>query len=91
MRRWSPATPTKEGAAGTFEGGFGFHPPLAYCDQTGEALAGDLRPGNAGANTLADQIALAEAALEQIPRENIETIEIVLRADTAGATPELLD
>jgi hypothetical protein len=81
----------KEGAAGTFKGGFGFHPLLAYCDQTGEALAGELRPGNAGANTAADQIKVVEAALEQIPREHIETIEILLRADSAGATHELLD
>jgi hypothetical protein len=29
----------KEGAAGTFKGGYGFHPLMAYCDETGEALA----------------------------------------------------
>ncbi len=56
----------KEGAAGNFKGGYGFHPMLAYCDETREALAGVLRPGNAGANTAADQIAVADAALEQI-------------------------
>jgi DDE family transposase len=38
----------KEGAAGNFKGGFGFHPMLAYGDQIGEALAGELRAGNAG-------------------------------------------
>ena len=38
----------KEGAAGNFKGGFGFHVLLAYLDNTGEALAGMLRPGNAG-------------------------------------------
>jgi len=81
----------KEGAAGNFKGGFGFHPLMAYCDETGEALGGLLRPGNAGANTAADQIAVAEAALEQIPAEHIETIEILLRVDSAGATHELLD
>ena len=81
----------KDGAAGTFKGGFGFHPMLAYADQTGEALAGELRPGNAGANTAADQIAVAEAALEQIPAEQLERMEIVLRCDSAGATHELLD
>ncbi len=41
----------KEGAAGNFMGGYGFHPMLAYADETSEALAGELRPGNAGANT----------------------------------------
>jgi len=81
----------KEGAAGTFKGGFGFHPMLAYADQTGEALAGQLRAGNAGANTAADQIAVAEHALEQIPVEHIEGIEILLRVDSAGACHELLD
>ena len=48
-------------------------------------------PGNAGANTAADQIAVAEQALEQIPAEHIETIEILLRVDSAGASHELLD
>jgi hypothetical protein len=81
----------KEGAAGTFKGGFGFHPMLAYGDETGETLAGELRPGNAGANTAADQIAVAEQALAQIPAEHIESIELVLRADSAGASHELLD
>jgi hypothetical protein len=80
----------KEGAAGTFKGGFGFHPMLAYSDETGEALAGELRPGNAGANTAADQIRVAEQALEQIPVEHIEGIELLLRVDSAGATHELL-
>jgi hypothetical protein len=81
----------KEGAAGTFKGGFGFHPMLAYADETDEALAAELRPGNAGANTAADQIAVAEAALAQIPADHIEAIEILLRVDSAGATHELLD
>ena len=81
----------KEGAAGTFKGGYGFHPMLAYADQTGEALAGELRPGNAGANTAADQIAVAEHALDQIPEEHIGGIQILLRADSAGASHELLD
>ena len=81
----------KEGAAGTFKGGYGFHPLLAYCDETGEALAGILRPGNAGSNTATDQIDVIEQALEQIPAEHVEDIEIVVRADSAGATHELLD
>jgi len=81
----------KEGAAGNFKGGFGFHPMLAYGDQTGEALAGELRAGNAGANTAADQIAVAEQAIEQIPIEHIEGIDLLLRVDSAGASHELLD
>ena len=81
----------KEGAAGNFKGGYGFHPMLAYADQTGEALAGELRPGNAGANTAADQITVSEHAFEQIPKEHIGGVEILLRADSAGASHELLD
>jgi hypothetical protein len=81
----------KEGAAGTFKGGYGFHPMLAYADQTGEALAGELRPGNAGANTAADQIAVAEHAIEQIPAGHVENIDVVLRVDSAGATHALLN
>ena len=44
----------KDQAAGTFKGGYGFAPMLAYGDETGEALAGQLRPGNAGANNAAE-------------------------------------
>ena len=64
---------------------------LAYADQTGEALAGQLRPGNAGANNATDQIAVAEQAVAQIPAGHIETIEILLRVDSAGASHELID
>jgi hypothetical protein len=80
----------KEGAAGNFKGGYGFHPMLAYADETSESLAGELRPGNAGANTAADQIAVAEQAVQQIPAEHIEDIELLLRVDSAGASHELL-
>src|SRR3954463_11224970 len=75
----------KEGAEPTWKRGYGFHPMLAYADQTGEALAGELRPGNAGANTAADQIQVAEQALAQIPAEHIEGIELLLMVDSAGA------
>jgi hypothetical protein len=81
----------KDRAAGTFKGGYGFAPMLAYGDQTGEAMAGELRPGNAGANNAADQIQVAEQAVAQIPAEHVETIELVLRVDSAGASHELID
>jgi len=80
----------KEGTAGTFKGGYGFPPMLAYAQQTGEAMGGELRPGNAGSNTAADQIQVAEHALAQIPAAHIEDIELLLRVDTAGATHKLL-
>jgi Transposase DDE domain group 1 len=81
----------KEGAAGTFKRGFGFHPLLAFLDQTREALAGVLRPGNAGANTAADHVEILELVLEQLPREVVETTAIVVRTDSAAATHEFTD
>jgi hypothetical protein len=81
----------KDGAAGNFKGGFGFQPMLAYLDETDEALAGMLRPGSAAAHSASDQIAVAEDALDQIPFEHIEEIEILLRTDSAGAAHELVD
>jgi hypothetical protein len=81
----------KEQAAGTYKGGYGFHPLQAYADETREALGGLLRPGNAGANTAADHVAVLDRALEQIPAEHIESIEILVRADSAGATHGLVD
>jgi hypothetical protein len=81
----------KEGAAGTFKGGFGFHPLLAYLDQTREALAGVLRPGNAGANTAADHLRIVELVLEQLPRAAVQDAEIVARTDSAAATHQFTD
>ena len=81
----------KEGAAVNFKGTFGFHPLLAYLDESREALAGMLRAGNAAAHSAADQIAVLEQALEQLPRDVVADLEteIVLRADSAGSALEL--
>src|SRR5690606_332182 len=46
----------KEQTAATYKRGFGYHPLLCFLENTGEALAGVVRPGNAGANTAADHI-----------------------------------
>ena len=81
----------KEQAAGNYKGGYGFHPLQAYADETREALGGLLRPGNAGANTAADHITALDRALEQIPQRYIESLEILVRADSAGATHGLID
>jgi len=81
----------KQGAAGTYKGGFGFHPLLAFLDGSREALAGILRPGNAGANTASDHIDLVRLALEQLPGEIVTDAEIVVRTDSAGATHEFTD
>ena len=81
----------KERAAGNYKGGYGFHPLQAYADETREALGGILRPGNAGANTAEDHQAVLDLALAQIPDEHVQSIEILVRADRAGATHELAE
>lgn len=76
----------KEGAGPHRKGGFGFHPLLCWLDQTEEALAGLLRPGNAGANDARDHLAVLDLALAQLPAEERADFSILARADTAGAT-----
>jgi Transposase DDE domain group 1 len=78
----------KEQAAGNFKGGFGHHPLLCYLDETGEALAGILRPGNAGSNTAADHKQVIDLALAQLDAQALAG-KILVRADGAGATHEL--
>jgi hypothetical protein len=81
----------KQGAAGNFKGGYGFHPMLCYLDETEQALAGILRAGNAGSNTASDQIECVERALEQLPPAVREEQELLVRADSAGLSHDLLD
>jgi hypothetical protein len=78
----------KEQAAGNFKHGFGHHPLLCYLDETGEALAGILRPGNAGSNTAADHKQVIDLALAQLDEQALAG-KILVRADGAGATHEL--
>lgn len=80
----------KEKAAGNYKGGFGFHPMLCYLEGSEGALDGILRPGNAGANTGADQVAAIEAALEQLPPSAMEG-EILLRGDSAACVHAVVD
>jgi hypothetical protein len=83
----------KQGAAGTYKGGFGLDPLVAFLDRddgTGEALAGILRPGNAGANTAADHIEVVDLALAQLPKSAHDQ-RLLVRADSGGATHELTD
>jgi hypothetical protein len=80
----------KEGAAPTYKRGFGFHPLLVHLDATGEALAGKLRPGNAGSNTAADHVEVLDAALEQLPVDPQE-VEVVARADSGALSHGFVD
>jgi len=79
----------KEQAAPNFKGGFGFHPLGAWCDNTGEMLAIRLRAGNANANHAGDHIAVLGEAIRQVPGSYRR--RLLVRADSAGATHQLLD
>lgn len=84
----------KENAAATWKKTFGHHPLLVFLDRPdiagGEALAGLLRPGNAGSNTAADHIIVLGHALASVPRTHrpgaAGAPEILVRSDSAGAT-----
>jgi len=87
----------KEGTGANYKGGFGFHPIQCFADATGETLAALLRPGNAGANTIADHVTILDAALAQLPAEisaghhegddpDLVTRAVQVRTDSAGCT-----
>jgi hypothetical protein len=91
----------KEQAAPTFKGGFGFHPMFCFADATGETLAVLLRPGCAGANTVADDVTVLDAAVAQLPEAiagghrggddgDLVHREVIVRADSAGCTEGFL-
>ena len=88
---------TKATTGPTYKGGFGFHPMFCFADATGECLSAVLRPGNAGANTVADHLEVLDAALAQLPADvagghragddpDEVTREVIARTDSAGAT-----
>jgi len=90
----------KQGAAANFKGGFGFHPMLCFIEPLGLA-AGMLRPGNATANTIADQVAVLDQAIGSLPKvwqqghrpgDDPDQVARVLRvrADTAAGGPTML-
>ncbi|WP_455356996.1 IS1380 family transposase [Streptomyces sp. SYSU K217416] len=80
----------KDQAAPTYKGGFGFHPLVCFLANTGEGMAGRLRPGNAGANTAADHIAVLDDALAQIPDAHRHGTDILVRTDSAGSAKSFL-
>ena len=86
----------KENAAATWKHTFGFYPLLSFLDRPdiagGEALAGLLRPGNAGSNTAADHIEVLDLALAALPPaarprpDDPDGPRVLARSDSAGAT-----
>ncbi|WP_308011613.1 MULTISPECIES: IS1380 family transposase [unclassified Mycobacterium] len=82
----------KEGATPNFKRGYGFHPMMAFVDHgaggTGEPLAAMLRPGRANASDAADQIAVLDAALAQLPEGHRD--QVLVRGDTGSGVKEFL-
>ena len=78
----------KELAEPNFKG-FGHHPLLAYCDNTGEPLAGKLRKGSAGSNTVADHLEVLAAAITALPPAFRR--RLMVTCDGAGASHGLIE
>jgi hypothetical protein len=83
----TPACSEKEGAEPNFKG-FGHHPLLAYCDNTDEALAGMMRPGSAGSNTVTDHLRVLDEAISAVPAKYRRKLMVTL--DGAGASHGLI-
>ena len=78
----------KQQATPTWKKTFGFHPLLAYCDNSGEPLAGMLRKGSAGSNTAADHLQVLDAAIGALPPA--QRRRLMVTADGAGASHALI-
>jgi hypothetical protein len=76
----------KEGAEANFKG-YGHHPLLATCDNTGEPLAWMLRPGSAGSNTAADHLHVLQEAIGALPPRCRR--KVMVTCDGAGASHDL--
>lgn len=94
--RWSPRT-RRSNRPRTYKRGFRFRSLCAFVEYvsggTGEPLAITLRPGNAGANTAADHIAITRPALTQLPSVTGSRPgkRVLVRTDSAGGTHEFLN
>jgi hypothetical protein len=78
----------KAGAEPNFKG-FGLHPLGCWCDNTGEPLAGMLRPGSAGSNTTADHLTVLDAAISALPPAYRR--RLMITCDGAGASHGLIE
>jgi len=87
----------KHGSASNYKRGFGFHPIFCFSDATGEALAALLRAGNATSNDSGDNLAVLDAAIDQLPlrlavghrvgdQASTVTRAVMVRSDSAGCT-----
>jgi hypothetical protein len=92
----------KQDARPTYKRTYGHHPLLAMVAETGEVLAGKLRPGNAGANCAQDHVTVLADAIAQLPApwraghgrgddESLVEHNVLVRADSAGASHWLVE
>ena len=90
----------KAQARATFKGGFGFAPMVCMIEPLG-LPAGMLRPGNATANNVGDQLAVIDEAIGSLPdvwraghsagdNASLTRRRLVVRADTAGGSKKML-
>jgi hypothetical protein len=74
---------------------------FCFADGTGDTLAAILRPGNAGANTVADHVTVLDQAISQLPEPiarghrtaddpDLVARDVIVRADSAGCTEGFL-
>jgi len=97
-RGWARPRPRRLGhSPAPFKRGFGFHPLCVFVDHgpagTGEMVAVQLRPGNAGSNTATDHIAVTRAALAQLPGHQPGRRtgrKVLIRTDGAGSSHRFL-
>ena len=96
------ALDSKHETGPTYKGGYGFHPLLAVCAETGEVFDAILRPGNAGANTAIDHVDLLDRVIDGLPDRwrrghdlddpaGLAETTIVVRTDSAGASHWLIE
>ncbi len=87
----------KQDAAPTYKRLFGHYPLIAMEPDTGEVLAAQMRPGNAGSGTAADHVTLLAASIAVLPdvwqngHQSGDPVEIVqkqvlIRTDSAAAS-----
>jgi hypothetical protein len=84
----TPAHSDKELAEPNYKG-FGHHPLLSYCDNTGEPLAGMMRRGSAGPNTTADHLQVLGDAIAALPPKHRRRLMVTI--DGAGASHGLIE
>lgn len=87
----------KQDAAPNYKRTYGHHPLLAMIAETGEMLCGIMRPGNAGANNVADHVNVLGHAIAQLPaawavghdlgdHPDLAEHGLLVRADSGGAS-----